>query len=155
MDSWLGQFGTLGQQPQGQRLVEGTGAVRGTGGHQHPYQPESRVLQDHDGRRGASGGGRGKSASLATLDLLGNNLGDSGAQALGAALAASSTLTSLNLSNCGITAAGAAHLAEGVGKSVSLATLHLRNNQILDSGTQALGAALAASSTLTSLYLRN
>jgi Ran GTPase-activating protein (RanGAP) involved in mRNA processing and transport len=64
----------------------------------------------------------GKSASLATLDLRGNDLGNSGAQALGAALAATSTLTSLNLWYCGITAAGAAHLAEGVGKSASLAS---------------------------------
>ena len=62
--------------------------------------------------------GVGKSASLATLNLRSsggsNHLGDSGAQALGAALAATSTLTSLNLGYCGFTAAGAAHLAEGV-----------------------------------------
>jgi hypothetical protein len=53
----------------------------------------------------------GKSASLATLDLYGNNLRDSGAQALGAALAATSTLTSLDLGLCGITAAGATRTA--------------------------------------------
>ena len=48
-----------------------------------------------------------------SLNLLGNNLGNSGAQALGAALAATSTLTSLDLCFCGIKAAGAAHLPEG------------------------------------------
>jgi Ran GTPase-activating protein (RanGAP) involved in mRNA processing and transport len=56
----------------------------------------------------------GKSASLATLDLFGNKIGDSGAQALGATLAATSTLTNLDLPSCGITAEGAAHLAEGM-----------------------------------------
>ena len=98
--------------------------------------------------------GVGKSAALATLNLFGNNqIGDSVAQALGAALVATSTLTSLYLLKCGITAAGALHLAECVGKSASLATLHLWSNQIGDSGAQALGAALAATSTLTSLNL--
>jgi hypothetical protein len=100
--------------------------------------------------------GVGKSASLATLNLfnnnpLGNKIGDSGAQALGVALAATSTLTSLNLSYCGITAAGAAHLAEGVGKSASLETLNLLCNNLGNSGAQALGAELAATSTLALL----
>ena len=95
----------------------------------------------------------GKSASLATLSLSFNVFGDSGAQALGAALAANSTLTSLNLSSGWITAAGAAHLAGGVGKSASLATLILCSYKIGDSGAQALGAALAATSTLTHLNL--
>ena len=95
------------------------------------------------------------SASLAALNLRSNKIGDSGAQALCAALVATSTLTSLDLSSCEITAAGAAHLAEGVGKSASLATLNLRSNKIGNSVAQALGVALAATSTLTSLDLRD
>ncbi len=110
----------------------------------------------------------GKSVSLATLILYCNNkIGDSGAQALDAALAATSTLTSLNLGNCGIMSAGGSHLAEGVGKSATLARLDLydlyntnkigdswyNTNEIWDSGAQAHGAALAATSTLTSLNL--
>ena len=59
------------------------------------------------------------SASLATLELSYNKIGDSGAEGLGRALAASSTLTTLDLVNCGMTAGGAAHLADGVGRSAS------------------------------------
>ena len=57
----------------------------------------------------------GRSPSLARLQLTGNEIGESGAQGLGRALAASSTLTALHLRHCGSTAGGAEHLAEGVG----------------------------------------
>jgi Ran GTPase-activating protein (RanGAP) involved in mRNA processing and transport len=97
--------------------------------------------------------GVGKCESLATIDLLGNEVGDSGVLTLGVALAATSTLTSLNLGGCGITASVAANLAEGVRKSVSIAMLSLPSNNFGNSGTQAIGVALTVTSTITHLNL--
>jgi len=57
--------------------------------------------------QGASGEGRGQERVPRTAETEGNSLGNSGRQALGAALAAASTLTSLDLGSCGITVAGA------------------------------------------------
>ena len=98
--------------------------------------------------------GVGKSASLVTLYVFGQRIGDSGAPGLSRALATSSTLNNLYLGSCGIAAAGAAHLAQGVGKSASLSSLDLNDNKIGDSGAEALSMALAVSSTLCSLDLR-
>ena len=47
------------------------------------HLPASLYLWDHGERRNASGGGVGKSESLATLTLHGNMIGDGGARGQG------------------------------------------------------------------------
>ena len=53
-------------------------------------------------------------ATLTTLDLYGNQVGDEGAGRLAEALATNSTLTSLNVRWNGVGAAGAGRLAEAL-----------------------------------------
>ncbi|KAG0013471.1 hypothetical protein BGZ81_001003 [Podila clonocystis] len=92
-------------------------------------------------------------SALTSLSLVGNSIGDKGAQALAQALKNNSTLTYLDLRGYSIGKNGAQALAEALKTNSTLTTLNLGRNSIGDNGTQALAQALKANSTLTTLHL--
>jgi hypothetical protein len=92
-------------------------------------------------------------ATLTTLFLGNNNIGDEGARALAAALDNNATLTRLDLDGNNIGAEGARALAAALDKNATLTTLFLGNNNIGDEGARALAAALDTNHTLQVLDL--
>ena len=94
-------------------------------------------------------------ATLTTLDLLSNDVGDEGAGRLAAALATNSILITLDLSSNQVGDEGAARLAEALAINSTLTTLDLYKNQVGDEGAGRLAVALATNSSLTTLDLWN
>src|SRR5687768_17566754 len=77
-----------------------------------------------------------------TLDLLGNQIGASGAKALSLALKENRTLTTLRLSSNEIRDSGAQAFSEALKENRTLIKLDLSNNEIGDSGAKELSLAL-------------
>jgi hypothetical protein len=92
-------------------------------------------------------------ATLTSLDLGVNNIGDEGARSLAAALDNNASLTSLSLWYNNIGDEGARALAAALDNNAALTSLFLYNNNIGDEGARALAAALDNNATLTSLDL--
>ena len=90
---------------------------------------------------------------MQSLDFAGNQIGDAGAQALGAALQINHTLQSLGLFNTQIGIAGAQALGAALQINHTLQSLDLHWNTIGDAGAQALGDALQVNQSLQSLNL--
>jgi hypothetical protein len=111
------------------------------------------LQRDRPDRRAGARGGLSNNATLTTLDLRDNNIGDEGAHALAAALGDNATLTALHLSHNNIGAEVARALAAALGNNVKLTQLLLGSNDIGAEGARALAAALANNATLTSLDL--
>ena len=84
-------------------------------------------------------------ATLATLDLRSNKVGDIGARLLAEALAINSTLTTLDLYKNQVGAAGAGRLAEALAVNSTLTILNLYSNKIEAEGAERLGEALSTS----------
>ena len=93
-------------------------------------------------------------ASLETLSLDGNGIGDDGADALGECLKYNKSLTTLDLSDNEIGGNGAAALGECLKYNKSLTTLDLSDNEIDDDGAAALGECLKYNKSLTMLNLK-
>ena len=91
-------------------------------------------------------------ATLTTLDLLSNDVGDEGAGRLAAALATNSILITLDLSSNQVGDEGAARLAEALAINSSLTTLDLWNNEVGDEAVGRLAEALATNSSLTQVH---
>ena len=91
--------------------------------------------------------------SLTTLDLSHNRIGDDGAAALGECLKYNKSLTTLDLSHNRIGDDGAAALGECLKYNKSLTTLDLSHNRIGDDGAAALGECLKYNKSLTTLDL--
>lgn len=99
------------------------------------------------GGNNSSSRGRG-SRSLRSLQLLHNAIGDSGARALGHALATNRCLTSLSLASNNIrTAGGRALAAAFTGNNVVLTRLDIGDNPLGDESARMLIEAAAASMT--------
>jgi WW domain/Leucine Rich repeat len=92
-------------------------------------------------------------ATLVSLGLEINSVGDIGASALVVALQKNKTLTLLNLENNGIGALGAKSLAQTLTKNRSLQVLGLGGNPIGDGGAVNLAAALPSNSSLSQMSL--
>src|SRR3989338_6644607 len=92
-------------------------------------------------------------ATLTSLNLSSNQLGDEGAGRLAEALAFNSTLTNLNLKSNNVGDKGASRLAEALATNSSLTSLNLMNNWVGDEGAGRLAEALAINSALTTLNL--
>ena len=88
---------------------------------------------------------------VSQLDLLGNNIGASGAESLSEALQINSSLTQLGLGNNNIGASGASSLSEALKVNSSLTQLNLRDNSIGDSGAKSLSDAMESNITITEL----
>ena len=91
---------------------------------------------------------------IRSLDILGNELGNSGARILSLALKANTTLTDLTLSYNSITYTGALLLAEALGCNTTLETLDLGYNQIESLGARRVAQSLCINTSLGNLNLR-
>ena len=91
--------------------------------------------------------------SLEELDLLGNELGESGATHIGYTLRHNHTLKKLDLVQCGITDIGLQALACGLEGNDSLEELDLMENNVGDSGATHIGCTLRHNHTLKKLGL--
>jgi hypothetical protein len=87
------------------------------------------------------------------LNLRGNHIGASGAQALSEALRVTGSLTRLDLGHNRIGCSGARALGKALSVTGSLIELFLSHNHIGDAGAQALGEALHVNGRLTKLAL--
>ena len=94
-----------------------------------------------------------KSTTLTTLHLYGNQIGAEGAKELAEALKMNSTLTTLNLSHNQIGDEGAKELAEALKRNTALATLNLNGNGIGAEGAKELAEALKFNISLTTMDL--
>ncbi|KAK3089984.1 hypothetical protein FSP39_008219 [Pinctada imbricata] len=90
------------------------------------------------------------------LDMKGNNIRGSGAEALGRMLRQNHTILSISLewNAIGMLDNSFALFCEGLGSNDSLQALDLRNNQISHDGAAELASALKRNSTLRALDLR-
>jgi Ran GTPase-activating protein (RanGAP) involved in mRNA processing and transport len=89
------------------------------------------------------------------LNLLNNQIGAAGAQAIAEALKFNTSLTKLCLDRNQIGAVGAQAIAEALKVNASLTELELDSNHIGDAGAQAIAEALKFNTSLTELYLLN
>ncbi|KAM4522018.1 dynein regulatory complex subunit 5 [Odontesthes bonariensis] len=90
--------------------------------------------------------------SLRQLDFSHNQIGDSGARAIGKLLTRSN-LEVLNMCDNRISAPGAKAIAHALSKNSPLLSLNLRLNRVMDEGAQAIGKALLSNTTLSHLHL--
>ena len=81
------------------------------------------------------------SASLTSIDLRGNWLGDEGAKCIAEGISICASLTSINLYDNGIGYEGAKHLAKGISVS-ALTYLDIRSNNLSGEGAVQLSAAV-------------
>jgi hypothetical protein len=94
-------------------------------------------------------------ATLTSLQLASNRIGAAGATQLAECLRVNATLTSLNLGGNGIGATGATQLAECLRVNATLKSLDLSFNGIGDAGATQLAECLRVNATLKSLSLIN
>ncbi|KAF9561018.1 hypothetical protein EC968_005942 [Mortierella alpina] len=94
-------------------------------------------------------------ATVATLNLRDNTIGDNGTQALAAALATNSTVTSLDLQANFITDFGAQALSKALEGNSTLTTMNLQANFVGDNGAWVLSEALKTNSALRKWNLRD
>ena len=87
------------------------------------------------------------------LNLADNDIGEAGAIAIADALRVNTSLTILLLTENKIGKAGAQALAEALKVNPTLRALYLGKNQIGEAGAQALAEALRENTSLTELYL--
>jgi Ran GTPase-activating protein (RanGAP) involved in mRNA processing and transport len=97
-----------------------------------------------------------RSRSLETIDLKGNNLRCSGADAVGIFLKKNTSVRCLRLdwNSLGLSGTGVGALAEGLAVNQTVVLLDLRNNQISHDGATELASSLKRNSTLKVLDLR-
>jgi Ran GTPase-activating protein (RanGAP) involved in mRNA processing and transport len=97
-----------------------------------------------------------RSRSLETIDLKGNNLRCSGAEAVGIFLKKNTSVRCLRLdwNSLGLWGTGVGALAEGLAANQTVVLLDLRNNQISHDGATELASCLKRNSTLKALDLR-
>jgi Ran GTPase-activating protein (RanGAP) involved in mRNA processing and transport len=97
-----------------------------------------------------------RSRSLETIDLKGNNLRCSGADAVGIFLKKNTSVRCLRLdwNSLGLWGTGVGALAEGLAVNQTVVLLDLRNNQISHDGATELASSLTRNSTLKVLDLR-
>ena len=97
-----------------------------------------------------------RSRSLETIDLKGNNLRCSGAEAVGIFLKKNTSVRCLRLdwNSLGLWGTGVGALAEGLATNQTVVLLDLRNNQISHDGATELASCLKRNSTLKVLDLR-
>ena len=88
--------------------------------------------------------------TLTTLNLDGNNIGDSGANAIACALQTNNVLTTLVLWSNDIGDAGASAIADALRTNNALTTFDLRWNDIGSSGASAIADALLENGMITS-----
>ena len=93
-------------------------------------------------------------ATLTTLNLSWNKIGDEGAGAISKTLKANITLTTLNLSFNSIGNAGVEVISEALKTNSTLTELGLMDSGIGNEGVRLLSEALKANSALTKLDLR-
>ncbi|KAK1735826.1 leucine-rich repeat protein [Skeletonema marinoi] len=98
---------------------------------------------------------RSNDATLTTLDLGSDGIGNEGVVALAGALKENTTLTTLRLGFNGIGNEGAIALADVLKENTTLTTLRLEDNDIGKEGAIALAEALKENTTLTTLHLKN
>lgn len=96
------------------------------------------------------------SRSLRVIDLKGNNLRSSGAEAVGIFLKKNTSVRCLRLdwNSLGLWGTGVGSLAQGLAVNQTLVLLDLRNNQISHDGMTELAVCLKRNSTLKTLDLR-
>ncbi|MDA9573948.1 hypothetical protein N9R48_03395, partial [Rickettsiales bacterium] len=94
-----------------------------------------------------------KNSTVTSINLSGNNIGDEGTEALALALKEKSTVTSINLSGNNIGAEGAKALAQVLEKNSTVTSINLSGNNIGAEGAKALAQVLEENSTVTSIDL--
>jgi Ran GTPase-activating protein (RanGAP) involved in mRNA processing and transport len=93
--------------------------------------------------------------TLTSLNLLGDAIGNEGAQEVAEALKHNTTLTKLSLWLNDIGTGGAKAIAEALKYNKSLNSLDLTSNEIGSEGVKVVGESLKHNMTLTELYLSN
>ncbi|CAE7781647.1 Nlrc3 [Symbiodinium necroappetens] len=92
-------------------------------------------------------------ATITSLNLGFNGIGDDFIKALAETLATNSTLTSVDLRGNSITSEGCKGLAKALKTNGSITTLDLRQNDILAGGFKAFAEALTTNRTITTINL--
>lgn len=90
---------------------------------------------------------------LRAINLIDNNIGDVGAQAIARLLADNSKIRHLNLSYNNINALGASYISDALKNNTSLNVLILNSNNLADAGAIFLGAVLQHLRSLSTLEL--
>ena len=90
---------------------------------------------------------------LVVLHMADNNIGETGAAAVGDMLRNNTSLQELNIRCCDITSQGAVEIAAGLTENSTLHVLHMSCNEIGLAGAEAMGRMLVQNNTLQRLSL--